>query len=365
MSRQKTLAVTALLAGAIASPAIAEGVLIPVENRRDHVFNPVDGVLYITTGSGDVARWDVDQQILLSSYVGVGNSLRAIDITPDGSSAYITEAQRDIAQGYIRKVDLASGMTTSLTYAPVGDPGEELGAWDLSITNTGKAFFTVDENAFSNRAWPLREIDLSTDMITLRVFDAGSSVDMVQPRTTIVRSADRSALFFAETDSLSGPFFNYDSASDTFPNHSLIGTSILDTASAVSRDGSLFAQGVLDDIRIYDSGLSLVTTLNNLDGGMVFSPTQDLLFTASSVSSEIVVYETQTWMEVDRFDAGETLQSTLAFSDGVMSMTDDGQWLFLSTDSGIRAYNIPAPSAMVVLWGVCVGAGVRRRRSAT
>lgn len=69
----------------------AQSVLIPVEDHRGHVYDPVRGLLYITTARGILERYDVYEQVLLTPWA-IGTTLRGADITPDASALYVCEA---------------------------------------------------------------------------------------------------------------------------------------------------------------------------------------------------------------------------------------------------------------------------------
>jgi hypothetical protein len=66
--------------------------LIPVANHRDLVHDATRDQLDITTSAGKVKRFDLASQSLLASLT-VGTSLNGADITPDGSTLYVTEGQ--------------------------------------------------------------------------------------------------------------------------------------------------------------------------------------------------------------------------------------------------------------------------------
>src|SRR6516162_7513723 len=77
---------------------VMPSVLIPVANRRDLVFDPTRNMLDITTSSGQVQRYDVANQTLLSP-LSVGTSLNGADITLDGSALYVAENQTSGSHG--------------------------------------------------------------------------------------------------------------------------------------------------------------------------------------------------------------------------------------------------------------------------
>jgi hypothetical protein len=306
--------------------------VIPVTNRRALVFDVHRELLYMTTSDGLVQRWDIDRQTLLAPW-NVGASLNGADITPDGQFLYVTEGVRGATQGMVHKINLDDGTVTNLTWDLAFYEG---GAWGLAITGNGKALL---DSRFEGSGWvPLRQIDLSTDAITVRMDDPGSGGrGQVRQDTQIRRGGDRSRLFFMEGNISSGPIFDYSAASDSFPQH--VDTQLfLDSALAsVSRDGSLVAMELFNgNIQIRDRSLSIVHTLTNLTGGVVFDPTQDVLYAATS--TQIIAYDTNTWMELSRFDIGQSVGSGTPFGNGEMTVSDDGKLLFFSTSAGVRFY---------------------------
>src|SRR5258708_25331340 len=60
---------------------LTPSVLIPVSDRHDFVYDSSRNLLYITTASGQVQRYDVANQTLLTPWI-VGSSLNGADITP-------------------------------------------------------------------------------------------------------------------------------------------------------------------------------------------------------------------------------------------------------------------------------------------
>src|SRR5437879_1271827 len=118
---------------------VVPSTLIPVTNHRDLVFDPTRNVLDITTSAGTVQRYDVANQALLSPLT-VGTSLNGADITPDGSTLFVTEGQTASSgtQGVLHKVDLASGTITDLTYNLGFYEG---GSFDIALGANGKGLF--------------------------------------------------------------------------------------------------------------------------------------------------------------------------------------------------------------------------------
>jgi hypothetical protein len=153
-----------------------------------------------------------------------------------------------------------------------------------------------------------------------------------------------------ESNISSGPIFDYNAASDSFPSHGTAQQFLGNSLASVNRDGSLIAMEIDTSVRIMDRNLHLVTTLTNLGGGLVFDPTRNVLYAATS--TQIIAYDTTTWTELYRFDIGQTVSSVTAFGTGEMTVSDDGSFLFLSTPGGVRVYTVTgsggaaAPSAL-------------------
>jgi sugar lactone lactonase YvrE len=309
-------------------------VLIPVRNRRDLVFDPTRDLLYITTDSGLVQRYDVANQKLLSPWK-VGTSLNGADITPDGSTLYVADFQTSQSQGVLHQVDLNSGSVTDVAYDLSAGEG---GTWDVAVANNGKAFFST----LGSGSVPFRQLDLSTGAVTIRTDAPGSGGQGLVTRAThIDRSADGSQMFMAEST-----IFTYDAASDSFPQHAQTDAFYFPALSAVNRDGSLVAtqlfNGPFIGISVMDRNLHSVRTLApNFNGGLTFDPSRNLLYLADATAGQIVALDTNTWTERFRLNIGEFISTSLPFDNGEMTVSNDDSELFLSTTTGVRMINLP------------------------
>jgi sugar lactone lactonase YvrE len=311
-------------------------VLIPVANRRDLVFDPTRNLLDVTTASGQVQRYDVANQTLLSP-LSVGTSLNGADITPDGSALYVAENQTSGSHGVLHRVDLATGNVTDVTYALTSFEG---GVWDVAIANNGKAFFS---SRLSGSGWvPFRQVDLATGAVTIRTDTPGSGFGgEVIEDTHIVRSADGSQMFMTETNIGNGPIFTYESASDSFPRHAQTNTFNDHVPTAVSRDGMLIATELSSAASIMDHNFNLVHVLaGSFNGGLTFDPSRDLLYAANA--DQVVAFDTNNWAEKFRLNIGESIPAWSHFASGAMTVSRDGSELFLSTPLGVRMIDLPA-----------------------
>jgi sugar lactone lactonase YvrE len=302
--------------------------LIPVPNRRDLVYDPSRDLLYITTSTGTVERYDIATQTLLAPFA-IGNSLRGADITPDGNFLYVADYQQNAVQGFVRKVDLRDGRETDLTFDLTF--GTTTGALGVAIADNGKGLIATSDYGAPGQG--VQEIDLQTDQLTPRypVYYLGS----------LRRGADRSLLFGVQYYL---GIFTYDAASDSFPHTLNRGQFLLNDLSAVNRNGSLIALDESGPVEIFDTDLNSVHVLNGAYAGVAFDPVRDLLYVADTTSNQIIAYDTATWTQQFRLDIGEAIGAGQEFGNGVMNVSNDGSLLFLSTPSGVRVLNLPGPN---------------------
>jgi ribosomal protein L24E len=315
---------------------VTPSVLIPVTNRRDLVYDPTRNLLDITTASGQVQRYDVAGQTLLSPWT-VGTSLNGADITPDGSALYVAENQTSGPLGILHQVNLSDGSVTDVTY---NRASSETGVWDVAVANNGRAFFST---RFAGSGWvPFRQLDLNTGSVSIRTDAPGSGGGgQVAGNTYIDRSADGSQMFMKES-----AIFTYESASNSFPQHAQAGGIYFNAPTAVSGDGSLIATG-LGGVSIMDRNFHSVHTLGtNFNGGLTFDPSRDLLYVADTAAYQVVAFDTGTWEERFRLDIGEGIPAGTTFGSGEMTVSSDGSKLFMSTPSGVRMIDLPASTGV-------------------
>src|SRR6476646_6182290 len=125
----------------IGDRAFPASILIPVPDRVEHVYDPTRNLLYITTTGGFLQRWDVQNAALLPPFIGVGSSLTGIDITTNGQFAYIGDGTAGVSNGFVRKVNLSTGVRTNITY-PLSSL--ERGVTAVAIASNNRAIFTTD-----------------------------------------------------------------------------------------------------------------------------------------------------------------------------------------------------------------------------
>ena len=112
------------------------------------------------------------------------------------------------------------------------------------------------------------------------------------------------------------------------------------TVSAINRNGSLIAMELYNGISVMDRNFNAVENLAGVNGGLAFDPTRDILYAANSVADELIAYDTNTWDVLYRRSIGENINASSPFVSGGMSVSDNGQYLFLSTPAGVRMFNL-------------------------
>ena len=95
---------------------------------------------------------------------------------------------------------------------------------------------------------------------------------------------------------------------------------------------------------------------------------RDIFYYANCNTDEIIAYNTTTLAELARYPVGEDIVTQPAGSknqDDTMSFSGNGKYLFLSTPSGIRVFDIstvPEPSTLVIAALIFAPLAAYRRR---
>ncbi len=142
---------------------------------------------------------------------------------------------------------------------------------------------------------------------------------------------------------------SFTASAQTYPPYSPY---LTNSTSVVSPDGSLIALSFNGGVSILDTNFHAVENLPRLDGGVAFDPVQNLLYGASTTADQVIAYDTTTWKERFRLDIGEPIRPVQAFGNGVMTVSDDGSELFLSTPSGVRMIDLPASTGVASRFAV-------------
>ena len=318
-----------------------QGFLIPDTTRRDMVFDFAGQNLYISTSTGLIKTFELSTLTFGTSY-NPGGLLNGIDIARDDS--FLLTAQNDvgISQGTFHRVDIATGTIIDIHYDLAFG---EIGAWDVAIASNGLALVTTQ---FDGSGWtPLHQIDLDTNVVTVRTDDPGSGGEgMVIGDTQIYRSADGTRLLFMETNISGGPVFTYSGVSNTFGPSADTNFFLASASGAVNRTGDIVALRTVEPATLYTPpDFIFLHSFNEIDSGIAFDGGQDVFYGVDSTTDQIIAYSTTTFDELFRLDIGEDVPEwSMMFGTGTLVASADGRWLALETDSGIRLFQLAAPT---------------------
>ncbi len=313
--------------------------LIVQAGVTDIAFDTSRQILYIAAGDGIIRRFSKVANAFLSPII-VGGAAVGLDITADNSTLYVADSLEVADKAFIRKVTLASGSVTTLQF---DTPGVETGCFDISLGADGKALITTTSSDAS--PVPLRELNLATGVISIRADAPGNaSGGLVGSGTRIFRGVDRSRLLLTEGTDTTGPLFTYISGSDSF----LDGPSTSDLTaarhSALSRDSEFIASDIFGP-SLMDNAFQVKEIFERFDGGLGFDGTRDVMFVVDAYTDELVAYNIQNYQELYRVPIGENVGGQYY---GQIGVIPDGQNLFLTTVSGVRAYDIGTSQGYLV-----------------
>jgi len=325
----------------VPTPVPGGSVLIPSATRRDLVFDYSGQHLYISNSTGIVQTLNLSSLTFGTSY-DLGGSLNGMDVARDNSFLLVAQDSIGPAQGGFQKVDLATGTLTNINYTRTTFNGE-IGAWDVAIGSNGLALVTT-QSIYDDRV-PLRQIDLATNVISTRSDVPGPGAVGVNPNTQIHRGADGTRSFFMESSTFDsiGSMFIYRATNNTFGGRANVGMALDNLAGAVNRDASLLALNVSTSTSLNSAlDFNFVHSFSEIDGGVAFDASSDILFGVSSKTDQIIAYNTQTFAELFRLNIGENMLPGLTqFGTGLLVASVDGQWLALETPSGVRLFRLP------------------------
>jgi DNA-binding beta-propeller fold protein YncE len=303
--------------------------LVPVTDVRDLVYDDTRHLLYVTT-AGRVERYDAASGNLLAPFP-VGTDPVGADITADGSALYVTEDVLHDGKGVVHKLDLAGGVVRDLEYTPASG---ETGGWDVAIAADGRALLTTQTvpNAFSPT---LRLIDLASDTVSTTLFS-------IPQRSLVTRGADRSMVLLQQFNARAVNV--YHSAFGGFGSSRPVPSGPGRAPGAVSRDGQFLAYQVGNSTAVMEGDSAAVRTVPLVDGGMVFDPKRDLFYGVESSTDSLVAFDTHSWAEKFRVPVGEDVTEAAPITRGMMAIDGDATKVFLATQRGVRAIDLPTPT---------------------
>ncbi|HEX8522281.1 MAG TPA: hypothetical protein VF669_08490, partial [Tepidisphaeraceae bacterium] len=298
---------------------------ISVASPNDAVFDSQRHLIYIPTGTGKVERYDLATRTLLDPWSIGGIPTRA-DITADGKTLLVTDLNQVNQAPVLHKIDLDTGLATTLPCGPAGAGG---GTFDVAIGSDGLAYVST---SYTQNRPPFFAIDPESGAVS-------STNINIREQSTLVRSADRKWIGIPYvTDGM----MTYSVEQQKYIDK---GSSSVTTGyghyPAVSRDGSLFAIQSHDfGIQVVDRQVLGVRNLDAADSASAFDPLQDVLYVAAA--NAITAYDSQTWQPLYKLPV-----TTVGLYDTIPQLTidDSGKYLaYININNGtIQVLDIPTP----------------------
>jgi hypothetical protein len=313
------------------------------------VFDFAGQNLYISSSTGIIQTFKLSTLAFGTSY-DLGGSLRGLDAARDDSFLLVAQNAYGIAEGTFQKVSLPTGLVTNIRYGR--SLGGDAGGWDVAIGSNGLALVTT-QALFIGCGSPLRQIDLATNIVSIRHDDPGcGALGAVAPDTQIHRSADGTRFFVREGNFFSdGNIFTYSASNNTFGQGVETFAETDASSGAVDRSGNLVAfRKNGNPASLYTPpNLDSVHSFGGIDGGVAFDAISDTFYGVNSATDQIIAYSTQTFLELFRLNIGEDMPAgSTPFETGPLVASADGHWLALGTPSGVRLFylssSIPSPT---------------------
>ena len=265
------------------------------------VFDHAGQRLYIATAEGLVWPYNLSTNSFGAPY-DLGGWLNAVDIAADDSFLLIAQQNSGVTQGAVQKLNLATGAVTNINYARESGEG---GAFDVAIGSNGLAMVTTD---YEGSGWtPLREINLATNVISVRSDVPGYNGSEVTGSTQIYRSAHGTHFYFLEGNISSGPVFTYSATTNTFGPSAE--TELFSRFAAMNRNGTLVATILFSNGGSLDTSpnFNYVHNFTGADSGLAFDAMTDTLYVVNTSAHRIIAYGTNTFAEKFRLNISKPI----------------------------------------------------------
>lgn len=325
------------IAAAVLAPRLqgnTQGSSIGYPSRRGLVFDATGHYLFIAQSDGDINKVSLGPPGPAPYGYYLSVALNALDISTNGSFLLVAQNDPNATQGVFHKVDTSTEADAKIVYLRAAG---ETGAWDAAIASNNFAFVTTQGDG--SAPVPLRQIDLTSNTVTNRTDAPGSGPGgSLAPSTEVYRSADRTRLYFLESNSSSGAVFTYNAVTNTFGPKINRNLSLQNAEGAVSRDGALVATCIPNNGLWLETApdFNLVHKFDGIDHGVVFDAVRDIVYGASSVTDEIIGYSTTNFAEVFRAKIGEDISPGRTAGVDSLVASPDGRFLAATTKSGVR-----------------------------
>ena len=353
---RRALAIAALTALIPAAALAAPTTLIRTEGHTDFAFDTQNSTLYIS-GSDALQRYDVrSRQFLQPLYVG--GQTAGMDISADGRYLAVANYSRTDTSNFVDIIDLADRSSQRVSF---GLEFYEGGTFTTAFDGQNGLLVS---STFEGSGWvPLRRIDLATGQTVV--------LGSVRQSSMLAASADGSVVAVAESNISNGAWGLYQSGATSYT--STMASGWFNYEIGVSRDGSQVGIPTYGGTLLVNVDGSVTTVGEYASGqpvGVAYNPVADTVYLPWAGSSEVYAYDTRTGNRSVSYDFEEQFShpGNWSFGGGRAKVSDNGEYLFVSTGSGIRylslANEVPEPhSAILLAVGLFALVKVSRKKS--
>jgi hypothetical protein len=318
------------------SPALGSGTFISAPDRVDVAYEDTQSILYISGGAA-ILRYHIPSDSFLDP-LWLGGSLKGVALSLDGRTLAVADAAYSAAEVWVHLVDLQTGDQTRASFPRAFSEG---GTFSVTFGNDGALLIT---STYLGSGWvPLRRYDPATGIV--------QTLMTITQDTMLSPSADGTAIGFAESNISDGRFGRYRVADGNLLHKTgyTDGTAWFNYEIGVSRDGAQYAIPTYGGTMIYDADLVKQATVGTYAAGqpigVVYHPTQDLVYFAWATTTSVVAYDTVTLAPVAQYDFEHlfTHPGNHAFVAGRLKMSRDGRLLFATVEGGVRYIELNVP----------------------
>jgi Ca2+-binding RTX toxin-like protein len=297
-----------------------------------------DGSLIFATGTwnpdfvindGNLRVYDAETGALLHTYA-IGTSLGAMDVSPDGTFAMITELSPESGMATVYKVDLGTGTFEAFDFDPSG--GEIGPFYDVAMLSDGTVMMTLNYNGSGGVIVKILDLDAGT---------FADSADYVGQNSFLTPSSDGTQVLIGYANQSDAPIQIYSPTGGVIAQHGGYDDGVMNFnrgIQAFDTNTGMIAQFVGNNgLHIYDGNLHYERDLSDINpdwafdvDAVTFDSTGEHLFVLVDSGQKIVVLSTLNWAVVQTIDVGTQPAYWQDFG-GRLVVSPDGSYLTVVT----------------------------------
>ena len=323
----------------------------------DMAYDGSDGLLYLSTYSGDVLRFDPVAGSFLAP-IHVGGELSSVAVSPDGS--FLLVGQKETATDIhgnvtveIDRVNLSTSAVARLSFAPQNPfPSLVGGIADLAVASNGQAIFT-NSSSYADGWGFLQQFTAASaaakDAIVAGSYGFGSNPgQLISEPAYLATSEHARYVLVAETNISAAPLDLYDSKSGKVVASLQLTDGFNHGAADVNETAALVVAATTAGTDVYDLHLKLVKSLTALDDSLVtatrFTPDGKELLALDESHNELRIFDTKAWAEVSDISLADSGWSNYVASQKT-AVSSDGRFAFIQTANGFDSIDLKSSPA--------------------